>query len=1137
MDGPRNTANGRIAAFEKLLSLVHEITDDAPSEVAMLQAVCEAAAESPLGLVWCGVPGPDLRVEIRAAAGRVAYLENIVVSVDPVVPEGRGLSGKAWRDGTVQYAPLIGESRDMQPWQSLAARHGLTGVVVVRLQRQGVPWGLFSFYLLDEVEFEPEVRLALEQFVRTVSRGLDRLDSRARVQALTDAQRALLEHAQSGIALLDGRGRVLFANPYLAKALGYPQAPMIAGMPFTRFVADAAERTRLRRIVRGLNGRTVERSGVALTGLDGASLVSDMALSAAHDGTAPVIVWTVRDVSERVRLEDTLAGRAYRDPVTGLANRWAFDVELAHRLEDERRQTRLALCLFDLDDFKRVNDSWGHGTGDAVLRELADRLSDVQGFAARLGGDELVVLVEMTGNSEATEALEHWIDRLHRRLSKPYGAIPGGGTLDVTMGIAVYPEDGATAPELLRNADQALYELKRHKHDRLRWWQRAGTAGALVASDETRPVDAYGPEARALLSAAREVVTRATETWGDTFYAMLEDDPRDVRVLHTLPASQRESLKAERSALARVILQPDATREGLRQSIWAFGEQLMLVGSPLAWRSRAVGAYQELIADAIDARWMNPRDRYRLRQICDARCGDVLTVLLESGESTMSDYLEFIGRSVPERGLGWLEASRLELEQLHRLPGIAGVFVWRADESGTITTESSVGAGGRWASSASALRMARRMLDGRLSQGELVYEADVRRAPDYASGGGTVPDLEFGSLLAVPILDEANHCAAVLGIVGRYPHQFQAPWIHQFNEALKVRWAEMWGRFSASGAAVSERTGREYRTRLWDGGLSMYVQPVVNLATGRLVSVEALARLVMPDGTVLPPSVFLPLLTVEDLSRLFHLGLDQALAHRAAWAHDGVDIGVAVNMPPSLLLDPQLPQRIADALDRYGTSPDRLTLELLETEPMDQTVADEVMATLMSLGVNMAVDDLGSGYSSLMRLAALPLSTIKIDQSLMRRVYIDPLRTLAVVDSLVQLARRLDRDVVAEGLETPGMIEEARLLGVSWGQGYALARPMPANALRVWVSESASMEPATARVKTVLGAVTYDWKIGHSGPESACGMTEFLRHAAADFPAVQEWHRVAHDGPNAETACQSLSDWLRRSLVRESMAQ
>jgi diguanylate cyclase (GGDEF)-like protein len=232
-------------------------------------------------------------------------------------------------------------------------------------------------------------------------------------------------------------------------------------------------------------------------------------------------------------------------------------------------------------------------------------------------------------------------------------------------------------------------------------------------------------------------------------------------------------------------------------------------------------------------------------------------------------------------------------------------------------------------------------------------------------------------------------------------------------------------------------------------GFAMEFQPIVRLSDDAPVAVEALARWTAPDGTQIPPNSFVNAAENAGLgAEMDALALDHACREIAAAE---LDLTVHVNVCASRLGTVELEQSVTAALDRYGLPADRLVVEITETVPvLDLAVGADAIRRLQSLGVRVALDDFGAGYSSLTWLHALPVDLIKLDRALTTGVRPD--RDVALCRSLVSLGAELGFTVVAEGIETA---EQAMLLaraGCTLAQGYRFGRPGPLSALRVAVT-------------------------------------------------------------------------------------
>ena len=250
--------------------------------------------------------------------------------------------------------------------------------------------------------------------------------------------------------------------------------------------------------------------------------------------------------------------------------------------------------------------------------------------------------------------------------------------------------------------------------------------------------------------------------------------------------------------------------------------------------------------------------------------------------------------------------------------------------------------------------------------------------------------------------------------------------------------------------AADERT--LWRQRLFGGGLCMLMQPIVDLRQARCTSVEALARLQLDAQTLVSPARFLPILGQQELDRLFLEGLRLSLQALRAWEHEGIYLDLSLNLPPSSLRNADCASWVRTALLRQQVDPRRLSLEILEDPDVaSHATMRDTTERLREIGVRLALDDLGAGYSSLLRLNSLPVDMVKVDQGLVYGIVANNPRAVPLVAGLVDLARRLDLRITIEGLETQILLEYAQYLRADYAQGHAIARPMPAQRIPGWL--------------------------------------------------------------------------------------
>ncbi|GJG86897.1 hypothetical protein tb265_20780 [Gemmatimonadetes bacterium T265] len=248
-----------------------------------------------------------------------------------------------------------------------------------------------------------------------------------------------------------------------------------------------------------------------------------------------------------------------------------------------------------------------------------------------------------------------------------------------------------------------------------------------------------------------------------------------------------------------------------------------------------------------------------------------------------------------------------------------------------------------------------------------------------------------------------------------------------------------------------------------EGGLWVAYQPVVDLASGRIVSFEALARWTRPNGATVPPLEFVPLAEASGL--VVPLGrwvLGEACARAAEWrASTGEDVRVAVNVSARQLAQSAgLAVDVERALAAAGLPADALTLEMTESVLMQRT--DEILGRLSALkatGVQLAIDDFGTGYSSLAYLQRFPVDVLKIDKAFVDGVAEDG-GDRAIARTVVALGHSLGLRIVAEGVERPGQRDALAAMGCGLGQGYLFGRPLAAAEAGRLLAESAALSRA-----------------------------------------------------------------------------
>jgi diguanylate cyclase (GGDEF)-like protein/PAS domain S-box-containing protein len=297
-------------------------------------------------------------------------------------------------------------------------------------------------------------------FLAETVRSLDRQTWRALAYAVGIKRRdallkSVVDSSTDCIVCIDADGRIRTANPATAR-LFECAAESLPGRMLTELVPDVLRDPHLR--FDSMTSGVFERTGKTE---QGRRLPVEIAISriATENGLFTAIV---RDVSEREAQQRALEHQATHDPLTGLPNRTALMKHLTAELGKDAPKRRVALLMLDLSRFKEVNDTLGHDVGDEVLREVTGRFSThaarIEGFLARIGGDEFTLVLTVHRRSMLDELAERLIDSLRAPIDARGVAIEVG----VSIGIAIAPDDTRDAKELLRHADVAMYSAKKN---------------------------------------------------------------------------------------------------------------------------------------------------------------------------------------------------------------------------------------------------------------------------------------------------------------------------------------------------------------------------------------------------------------------------------------------------------------------------------------------------------------------------------------------------------------------------------------------------------------------------------------------------------------------------------------------------
>ncbi len=608
----------------------------------------------------------------------------------------------------------------------------------------------------------------------------------------------------------------------------------------------------------------------------------------------------------------------------------------------------------------------------------------------------------------------------------------------------------------------------------------------------------YGPAAADALRGIEAASAAFAERFSEAFYAELAAESPVGEVIARLSQQEFEHLKQRQAEYLAELVSPDLTQEQHAEAAHRAGRMHAFVGVSPMWLIESFALYQRgihaMLADALAP----SQRREAMQHIIDAR-------ILYDLREQFASYDE-IGRSVTaavsaidehtESAANLSDLVRGVLTILGRLDGGISGFFARADAQGALQCEAAFGVAEHYYEAMQQGQIPKISIDpdipaGQGPGGRAWRSGEVTVSNAWMLEHASAPwrpvgtKLGFRSSAAVPLRDETGRTIALFTLYSAYPGFFSSNRISKLLGHLHhVVGRAVAQRMHATVIPLHERSA--FRRLLDSQRVAVLYQPVIDLRYGALVKIEALARLLDDDDDLIPADRFLPAFGESDLLELFSQVLHRACADLQTLERAGLRTRAAVNVPALALGDARYRDVLMDAIDDCALTPDRLTLEILETPSDLADIAKHhgFIAHLRELGIEVEQDDLGSAHSSLVRLDQYPFDGVKIDQALVRGAARNPQRALEFILYLSRLAHALAIPVTVEGLEHPGLIEAAALLGADRGQGFGIAMPMAAHELIPW--HARYRYPVDTRApRTALGAMAgyllWDLQLGELG--------------------------------------------------------
>ena len=456
-------------ADELLHAMDRNLLGGTPLPEVLRQACQHIAKLFDLRLTWIGKKLPDGSVSVCAGAGPAQpYLDNLLkigVRWDDSA-QGRGPVGSAIRSG----APCLldCQASGFQPWHAAAEQAGIHCICAFPLLLRGEVFGALAVYAeSEEVLRDPLSTRVLESIVARLDVTMEHWLDQQRLQLLSRA----LGAAGNSILITDRNGRIEWVNQAFSRLTGYSLPEVIGQTPrlLKSGKQDAVYYQRLWATI--LSGEvwsheTEERHK------DGSLYTVQQTITPIQDETNEIthFISIQEDISAQKIAEQRIQHMAHYDALTGLPNRSLFFDRLKQATAISKRSgENLALLFLDLDRFKPVNDTYGHAVGDALLKTVAERLlkcvreSDT---VARMSGDEFTVLLPRLSHRDDAILVA---EKIVKSIAAPFNLDGNAIHIGTSIGISLYPDDAQDEQELVRLADEAMYDAKHHGRNTYRF--------------------------------------------------------------------------------------------------------------------------------------------------------------------------------------------------------------------------------------------------------------------------------------------------------------------------------------------------------------------------------------------------------------------------------------------------------------------------------------------------------------------------------------------------------------------------------------------------------------------------------------------------------------------------------------------
>lgn len=615
------------------------------------------------------------------------------------------------------------------------------------------------------------------------------------------------------------------------------------------------------------------------------------------------------------------------------------------------------------------------------------------------------------------------------------------------------------------------------------------TAGA-VSIDQTKRrlfesyATAYRKEACNLLRRTYPRLQKITIDFSNNFFRALSQNPDAAVIVRRITPNERIQLAKAHTEHLCQLLSPEVAAETHFQRAAEVGRAHEVVGIGLNVLFESYHQYQHELHSSLIEFDLDPRQREQLQLFIQQRLFLDLEAQIGVHYQIDLDTASFIrslddairtSKNLPDL----LHSTMSAVTQLH---GIVASLFHRPDARGYLRVEAAGGRQGaayaEWMEHMEVplIHTEGNRAEGQGPGGQAWRSGKVSVSDSYEFTPELEPwkiaweELGFRSSAAIPLLDDSGRPFALLAFYSEWRGIFETTSSELILHHIQQTLSRAVTRFEQD-KVIPIRTREKYCRLLEAKAVEMLFQPIINLKTGRLNGVEALARLRTSRGTLISPGMFLSALGKVDHLRLFQIALEQSEQAFSLWRNNGLTIPININLPPEGLIDDAYRDLLSESLHHGTLAPKDIRLELLEArDPVNLRKRNERLAEFHQMGFLIVQDDLGSGHSTLLRLGHIRFDSVKIDHGLVTGARQRPQRALEFIRYLTRLTQGFGVPITVEGIENRGLLEAAVVLGSDNGQGYNIGRPMAASRIPDW-QKNFKMDVDPMRPMTPMGAL------------------------------------------------------------------